>query len=151
MSEVATSRAKRFERRQTRAPMGVPSVIVDGLFGSVFPDDTAAYFPLEVHRNSMPVVRSNVDRTSFNRKLLICWEAWKQKLHVEQFGVNQIRVVTVTDSVKRVDNILTVVDEITAGKGSNFFMFGHKAQFDNNRLLDVIWKTGKKQQVRSLD
>jgi len=34
--------------------MGVSSVIADGLFGLVFPNDTAAYFLLEVDRGSMP-------------------------------------------------------------------------------------------------
>jgi hypothetical protein len=51
--------------------IGVSSVIADGLFGLVFPDETAAYFLLEVDRGSMPVVRSNFDKTSYHRKLLI--------------------------------------------------------------------------------
>jgi hypothetical protein len=34
--------------------------------------------------------------------------------------VSQIRVLTVTDSAKRVENMLSAADEITAGRGSNF-------------------------------
>jgi hypothetical protein len=96
--------------------MGVSSVIADGLFGLIFPDETAAYFLMEVDRGSMPVVRSNFDRTSYRRKLLVYWEAWKQKLHVEQFGVSQIRVLTITDSAKRVANMLGVVDKVRSSK-----------------------------------
>jgi hypothetical protein len=128
--------------------MGVSSVIADGLFGLGFPDDTAAYFLLEVDRGSMPIVRSNFDRTSYRRKLLVYWEAWKRKLHVEQFGVSQIRMLTITDSAKRVQNMLSAVDEITAGKGSNFFLFGHSEQFREISPLNVVWQTGKGATVR---
>ena len=124
--------------------MGVSSVIADGLFGLVFADDTAAYFLLEVDRGSMPVVRSNFDRTSFNRKLLIYWEAWKKKLHVEQFGVSQIRVLTITESAKRVENMLSAVDEMTAGKGSAFFLFGDRTQCDQASPLEIPFITGKR-------
>lgn len=131
--------------------MGVSSVIADGLFGLAFPDDTAAYFLLEVDRGSMPVVRSNFDKTSYRRKLLVYWEAWRKKLHVEQFGVSQIRVLTITDSAKRVENMLGAVGEITAGKGSNFFLFGHQAQLANTLVLDVTWTTGKGRLARLID
>jgi hypothetical protein len=131
--------------------MGISSVIADGLFGLAFPDDTVTYFLLEVDRGSMPVVRSNFQRTSFNRKLLVYWEAWKKKLHVDQFGVGQIRVLTITDSAKRVENMLDAVDEITAGKGSNFFLFGHRSQLHDVRPLDALWRTGKRELVRFVD
>jgi len=99
----------------------------------------------------MPVVRSNLERTSFNRNLLIYWEAWKKKLQVEQFGVSQIRVLTITDSAKRVDIMLSAVDEITAGKGSNFFLFGHYGQFEKALPLHVGWKTGKRALTHLID
>jgi protein involved in plasmid replication-relaxation len=130
--------------------MGVSSVIADGLFGLVFPDETAAYFLLEVDRGSMPVVRSNFERTSFNRKLLIYWEAWKKKLHVEQFGVSQIRVLTVTDSAKRVENMLRAVDEITEGKGSNFFLFGNQAPLPGS-IFETAFLSGKRERISLID
>jgi hypothetical protein len=36
---------------------------------------------------------------------------------------SQIRVLTITNRAKRVENMLTAVNEITTGKGSNFFLF----------------------------
>jgi hypothetical protein len=129
--------------------MGVSSVIADGLFGLVFPDDTAAYFLLELDRGSMPVVRSSFERTSFNRKLLIYWEAWKKKLHVDQFGVSQIRVLTVTDSAKRVETMLQALDVVTAGKGTNFFLFASSEH--TGSPLDIEWRTGKGGVVRISD
>lgn len=131
--------------------MGVSSVIADGLFGLMFPDETAVYFLLEIDRGSMPVVRSNFERTSFNRKLLIYWEAWKKKLHVEHFGVSQIRVFTITESAMRADNMLSAVNEITAGKGSNFFLFGCRNQLEQSDLLEAAWITGRGQRSRLID
>jgi hypothetical protein len=72
-------------------------------------------------------------------------------LHVEQFGVSQIRVLTITDSHKRVDNMLSAVDEITARKGSNFFLFSHQAQFEERAPLDVVWTTGKEKLIKLIE
>jgi hypothetical protein len=131
--------------------MGVSSVIADGLFGLVFADDTAAYFLLEVDRGSMPVVRSNFERTSFNRKLLIYWEAWKKKLHVDQFGVSQIRVLTVTDSEKRVANMVEAINQFTGGKGSNFFLLTDKENLVRCGTFESRWTSGKRALVGLLD
>lgn len=131
--------------------MGVSSVIADGLFGLVFPDETASYFLLEVDRGTMPVVRTNFDKSSYRRKLLVYWETWKKKLHVEQFGISQIRLLTITESAKRVDNMLSVVDEITAGKGSNFFLFAGRSQLSSVLPLDIRWTTGKRSFARLAD
>jgi Replication-relaxation len=131
--------------------MEVSSVIPDGLFGLVFPDETASYFFLEVDRGTMPVVRSNFDKTSYRRKLLVYWEVWKKKLHDEQFGISQIRLLTITDSAKRVDNMLSVVDEITAGKGSKFFLFADLRAMKNSSPLGVRWRTGKRAECGLLD
>lgn len=115
---------------------GVSSVVADGLFGLVFPDNTASYFLLEVDRSSMPVARSRADQTSFKRKLQVYWEAWKRGRHVEHFGLKQVRVLTVTDSRKRLDNMLDAVKDITGGKGSNFFLFTTAKQLAARYPLD---------------
>ena len=131
--------------------IGVSSVVADGLFGLVFPDGTASYFLLEVDRGSMPVVRTQFDRTSYNRKLKVYWEAWKQNRHVEHFGIKQIRVLTITDSRKRVETMLDAVNELTGGKGSNFFLFADKAAFADRSPLDVQWTSGKGNLIRLTD
>ena len=123
--------------------IGISSVVADGLFGLVFPDDTAAYFLLEIDRGSMPVVRSRFDQTSFKRKLKIYWEAWKAERHVAHFGVKQIRVLTVTESRVRLDHMIDAINEITDGKGSNFFLFAEKSRFNKTSPLDAQWTSGK--------
>lgn len=131
--------------------LGISSVVADGLFGLVFPDDTAAYFLLEMDRGSMPVVRSRFDQTSFKRKLAVYWEAWKQGRHVEHFGVKQIRVLTVTESAERADRMVQLVCELTGGRGSNFFLFAERARFYGRSPLEVWWTTGKRALIRLLD
>lgn len=131
--------------------IGVSSVVADGLFGLAFPDGTASYFLLEVDRGSMPVVRSQFDRTSYNRKLNVYWEAWKQNRHVAHFGVKQIRMLTVTESSARVDHMINAVHDITNGKGSNFFLFAEKSRFFGRSPTDVWWTSGKGELVKITD
>lgn len=77
--------------------------------------------------------------TSYRRRLLVYWEAWKKNLHVEHSGVSQFRVLTITECAERVENTLSTVDEITAGKDSVFFLFGRRPQITQTRLLEVPW------------
>jgi len=133
------------------AKLGISSVIADGLFGLVFPDNTAAYFLLEVDRATMPVARRRSDLTSYKRKLQVYWEAWRNQRHVEHFGVKQIRVLTVTDSRKRVEHMLDVVRELTNGKGTNFFLFADQARLAEHLPIDALWTTGRGELVRLTD
>ena len=83
--------------------------------------------------------------------LLFIERLGKKKLHVEQFGVSQIRVLTITDSAKRVDNMLNAVDEITGGKGSNFFLFAAPNDLMMVSPLSAQWRTGKGDLIRITD
>jgi hypothetical protein len=131
--------------------LGVSSVVADGLFGLVFPDETASYFLLEIDRGSMPLTRSRFDQTSIKRKLAIYWEGWKQGRPAEHFGIKQVRVLTVTDSAERADRMVQLVFDLTGGRGSNFFLFAEQARFYGRSPLDVWWTTGKGQLVRLTD
>jgi len=131
--------------------VGISSVIPDGLFGLEFGDGSAAYFLLEIDRGSMPVFRSTFDQTSYQRKLLMYWEAWKRKVHVHHFGIAQARVLTLTDSLARVENMLRAVDNVTAGKGSNFFLFTTMDKVRERSPLEVQWVSGRGAQVRLID
>ncbi len=130
---------------------GVSSVIPDALFGMSFADDTAAYFLLEMDRGSMPVTRTRFDKTSFRRKLAVYWEAFKQGRHAEHFGLKQLRVLTVTESAERADNMVECAYEVTGGKGSNFFLFAEKSRFYGRSPLEAWWTTGKGSLVRLFD
>ena len=128
------------------------SVVPDGLFGLEFADDTAAYFMLEVDRGTIPITRSDrAWRKSIAYKLTTYWEGWKAGRHVEQFGVKQMRVIMLTSSEDRMNNMLGAVDELTQGRGSAFFLFGHTAMLRDADPLTVEWTSGKRQPVRLID
>ncbi len=132
------------------------SVVPDGLFALIFPDDTDAYFLLEVDRGTIPQNRTDTEgsaawRKNIRYKLATYYDGWKAGRHVEQFGVKQVRVLMVTTSSKRVENMLAAVDEITEGRGSNFFLFTDQAQLATSDPLSVEWISGKRQRIKLTD
>jgi hypothetical protein len=145
-------RVERIERGRRE----ITTVVPDGLFALTFPDDTAAYFILEVDRGTIPINRTDTEGTAAWRKnirykLSTYYEGWKARRHIEQFGVKQVRVLMITNSAKRVENMLATVDEITDGRGSNFFLFAEQAKFYGRSPLEVSWTTGKREPVRLAD
>ena len=77
------------------------------------------------------------------RKIAFYYEGWKAKKHVEQFGVPQMRVLIVTTTPGRVENMVEAVKKLTGGKGSNFFLFADSPRLMELDPLRVAWKTGR--------
>jgi len=127
------------------------SVIPDGSFALSFADGTSSYFLFEIDRGTIPIVRNSVDHRSITRKLATYWEGWRANRHVEQFGVKQMRVLMVTESPERVSNMLSAIDKITGGKGSNFFLLIDKPSLAAGDPLQVEWTSGKRVTVRLVD
>lgn len=124
------------------------SVIPDAMFGLEFEDGTAAYFLVEIDRGTMPVVRSRGghSRTNYQRKMLAYYEGWKQGRHVRQFGLKQLRILTVTTSPQRVVNMVQALKEITDGNGSNLFLFVDRESL-SAAALEAAWITGRGEPV----
>jgi hypothetical protein len=127
------------------------SVVPDGAFGLSFSDGTAAYFLLEFDRGTIPISRRGGDHRSIRRKLKTYHDGWRAQRHVEQFGVKQMRVLTITNSPERVHNMVGAVRTITEGRGSNFFLFHDRATLGASDPLSVEWTTGKGERVRLTD
>jgi hypothetical protein len=127
------------------------SVIPDGLFGLSFSDGSASYFLLEVDRGTIPITRNRADHRSIARKFKTYYDGWRAGRHVEQYGLKQMRVATVTNSRERMHNMVSVVRSITEGKGSNFFLFIDQEMLAANDPLDVQWVTGKGEQLKLID
>lgn len=137
------------------------SIIADDLFALVFNDRTAAYFLVEIDRGQMPVRRHGASaqevvggkrrlRTYFKHKLAAYYHGWRQRRHVEQFGVDQVRVLTVTTSVQRIATMLDALREVTQGKGSDLFLFADEQSLRSD-ILDAVWTTGKGAEIRLTD
>ena len=132
----------------------VPSaVIADDLFALRFADNTESYFLVEIDRGQMPVRRSaNVEeivegkkrmRTYFMHKLATYWHGWRQGRHMQQFGVEQIRVLTITTSAKRIETMLDALRDVTDGKGSEMFLFIDEEALRERNPIQTPWVTGK--------
>jgi hypothetical protein len=126
------------------------SVIPDGLFGLLYPNDTAAYFILEVDRGTIPISRAAWQK-SIEFKLSAYYDGWRAGRHVEQFGLKQTRVLMVTSSKTRMNNMLGVVDELTKGRGSAFFLFGCADMVREVGPLGGDWTNGRRETVRLTD
>lgn len=138
------------------------SVIADDLFALLFGDETASYFLVEIDRGTMPVRRHGDSaeefpggkrrlRTYYKHKLATYYHGWRQRRHVELFGIEQVRVVTVTTSEKRIDTMLAALREITQGKGSELFLFATDQALTKGNALQAEWITGKGNIVRLCD
>jgi hypothetical protein len=130
------------------------SLISDDAFALEFDDGTASYFLVEIDRGQMPVRRSLHSRdetvagkrrlrTYYMHKLATYYHGWRQQRHVEQLGVEQLRVLTVTTSEKRIATMLDAQREVTNGKGSDLFLFIVEEQLRSRNPLDAEWITGK--------
>lgn len=138
------------------------SIIADDFFGLVFDDGTAAYFLVEIDRGQMPVRRhgdSAVElvggkrrlRTYFKHKLAAYYHGWRQRRHVDQFSIEQLRVLTVTTSGQRIETMLDALRDVTQGKGSDLFLFADEESLRANNPLEAAWTTGKGAEVRLTD
>jgi len=129
-------------------------VIPDRAFALEYPapDDNQeqAFFFLEADRGTMPVIRRNLDQTSFYRKLLAYEATWSQSIHQTCFGFHRFRVVTVTESPERAKNLVAACSWLERGHG--LFLFASKAVLTEPDLLfSPVWQNGRGEMVPLLD
>jgi hypothetical protein len=98
---------------------------------------------LEADRGTMPVIRKNLKQTSFYKKLLAYYETWQQGLHAKQYHIKNFRVLTVTSSPERVENLIVANKQIGDGHGSPMFLFTHERAVEEcDNLLTLEWHNG---------
>ncbi len=132
-------------------------VIPDKMFGLHFTDrpegKNKAYFFLEADRATMPVFRSDLRQTSFYRKMLAYHETWKQAIHTKVYGFKNFRVLSVTSSPQRVQNLIEANKQLNDGQGSRMFLFAdEKALQATGDPLALSWLNGRDaERVRLLE
>lgn len=118
-------------------------VIPDAVFGLEYLDRDAsanrAFFFLESDRSTMPLTRCDFEKTSFHRKLLAYEATWKQKLHQTRFGFHRFRVLTVTTSVDRTTNLVSVCQTLRSARG--LFLFTDMSSLRATDALAVEWQS----------
>jgi len=80
-----------------------------------------AFYFLEADRATMPVVRPELTRSSFHRKLLAYEATWTQGVHRSRWGFNRFRVLTVTSRPGRVRTLVEACSRLERGQG--LFLF----------------------------
>jgi hypothetical protein len=110
------------------------------------------YFMFECDRGEMPVHRrKNKEQTYYAKKMLTYYEANRVGEHVRELGIPNFRVLTVTTTGERVEQMIEAQKEMTDGRGSNIFLFTDQMSLSTSNPLDVVWTTGKGRRVRILD
>ena len=84
-----------------------------------------------------------VGKSSFRRKLMGYYEFWRERLHTTQWGFQAFRVLTVTPSEKRIENMLAAQRDIVGKQGSNLFLFTTPKRLAEKSPLADVWVTGK--------
>jgi hypothetical protein len=162
LAPEATRRARQPLKWEAKVPDGgkvIPSsIIADDLFALRFPDETESYFLVEIDCGQMPVRRhANAEemvdgkrrvRTHYKHKLATYWHGWKHGRVLQQFGVEHLRVLTITTSIERIGTMLDALREVTGGKGSELFLFIEEETLRLSNPLDALWVTGKGRECR---
>jgi hypothetical protein len=105
------------------------------------------FFYLEADRSTMTTER-------YLKKLKAYWAWWKQGGSKKKHGVEHFRVLTVTRSYERRDNLKRIALAASPGKGgSAMFWFACEKDYDVSApesILGKIWVTAKDEERRSL-
>ena len=93
-----------------------PELVPDGFF-TIEQDDGRWHFFLEADRSTMILDR-------FLGKLKIYWEWWREEKYKERLDVSRFRVLTITISKERKENLRRIAKNADPRKtGSNMFFF----------------------------
>lgn len=128
------------------------AVIPDMLYGLRFDNEEESYFMLEWDTGEMAIERlRDLTQTHFAKKIATYLQASRDERHVQQLGIPNFRVTTVTSTPARVEKMLEIVRAMTDGRGSNIFLFTDERTLACSSPLDVEWRSGKGKTVRLTD
>ncbi len=121
-------------------------VAPDGYFGLQDPKGRTQYF-LEADRGTMTVKR-------FLSKLQAYAAYWRERRHETRFGIRYFRVLTVTTSAARRDNLMAAaVSKWELERMARMFLFAEDAALDLSKpesVFEPIWSTPKGGETCSL-
>lgn len=187
----ATQRAERPHRltvdvvhdQQTFRLSNEPDAIFGLRFKKIRGEGKASelFYCLEADRGTEPLARRNPTSTVSNlyKKMLVYWNLYKQDRHKAVLGIDNFRVLTVTTSATRVENLIDVnkfvnptpadrtawkaararKQETTAlpkGEGSSLFLFSYQSALRSvidkgGDVLKLPWRNGKNAKLYRLE
>lgn len=114
-------------------------LIPDYTFAVLLPDGRRRPFVVECDRGTMPLERTSLDQTSLLRKFLAYESGRIQGFHTRRLGWRNFRVLTVTNSLERANNMRALIARTPALRGSPLFLFAvHTAVLQSN-ILTYPW------------
>jgi hypothetical protein len=120
---VSVSHAFSKSRGEQRADI---AIVPDALFGLEYTthgQKSYRFFALEADRNQMPVARSNLRQSSYLKKILAYRAISAQNIHKSHIGLPNFIVLNVITNERHMRSIMALLDELTAKKGSQMFLF----------------------------
>jgi len=115
------------------------SIVPDGYFNIEDPGGRMHFF-LEADRSTMTNAR-------FLNKMRAYWQWWKQGGHKKKFGIESFRVLTITATEQRKENLRKKTKEADAKQaGSGIFWFTSEESYQLEKpetILGEIWQTPK--------
>jgi Replication-relaxation len=139
-------------RIKKRTPKSLTiGIFPDRLFSLFLANSTQLNFALEQDQGTMDIRSKRlVGKSSFRRKLMGYYHLWKQGLHTDRWGFKSFRLLTVTPSEKRIENMIAVQREIVGDQGSNLFLFSTPKRLQEKSPLADVWVSGKGETVSLL-
>ena len=123
------------------------AVVPDRLFALVYPD-TRHNFALELDRGTMDInAKRLVGKSSFRRKLLGYFHAWREKRHTDVWDFKSFRILTVTTSEKRIENMIAAQRDVAADCPPGLFLYSTPQRLSKHGALGPAWVTSKSSSV----
>jgi Replication-relaxation len=126
------------------------AVIPDFAFGLGFADGSRRCFLVEIDRGTMPVSRSDLRQTSFQRKMHTYLTAYAEKQHETRFGWKTFRVLTVTTDDQRMRSMQDALHQLQVpnSPGAALFLFVTGDAIRATNPLAHSWCDGNGNAVR---
>ena len=126
------------------------NVIPDLAFGLMFADGSRRCFVVEIDRGTMPVVRTDLAQTSFERKMRAYLAAYVAKHHERQFGWKAFRVLTITTDELRKQSMMSALRRLRVphSPGASLFFFLTRDELSTFDPLAHSWQDGAGRDVR---
>ncbi|MBI4275088.1 MAG: replication-relaxation family protein [Rhizobiales bacterium] len=125
------------------------AVVPDLVFGLILPDGSQRCFMVEIDCGTMPVIRSDISQTSFERKMRAYLTAHAARQHERHFGWKTFRVLTITTDDHRLRSMKETLRELRVAHspGAPLFYFATRSGLCGSDPLTHTWRDGNDRAV----
>jgi hypothetical protein len=99
------------------------ALMPDAVFGIEIAGKGARFFALECDRDHEPLVRSNMEQTSYLRKILQYQQVAKEKTYKAHWGLPNLLALNLTTNEFHQNKIMELARDLTGGKGASYLLF----------------------------